>query len=843
MIPSSLKLTNFGAIPEAEIDLHDISLAAVVGPNGVGKSTLFTTAPMWALFGVGRGGGSDDVVRSGEAACSVTFDFEHRGEEYRVVRTRSTTGRGKSTLELQKSDGAGSVLSLSGTTIRETEEKIQALLHLDAETFAASSMILQGRANEFTAKAPGQRKAILTQILGLEVYDRLQEGAKKRVAESQRTLDRFSEAIARGRPKIDELSLAAEDLALKETELQHIDAQVSELETRILEARQKLFDADAKWKKAEEMKARGEELQAKRQALVERRREYEAVAREADEFLKNESTILLAAQEYEDAKERLAVVREKSSSLEKVRARYRELAGEREALSLEFEKCVRSIKAIELELTDRESIESAAREAEELAPRVERDAQDAAALHELEKRRAELKTRIGEIINSKGLLTQRIKTCEEKAERLSQSGCVALGQAELTPCRFLQDAIDAKNGLPALRGKLGSVEDESPLSDEARDIEERIALLGYDPKIADDRHRHLKALRVRAEKIHELKGKEALLKVHQQRKSELLDRTATLAASMNEVAEEGKNLLAEVGVMADIETRMEKLYAHSRKKDELPAMREKHENASAEATRLEKEIDELQDRIYEIDQEVDILHLAPVEIIRQNLSDLENERDRIRPAAKSLVSEIGVLRAKLAEAEKLKAEIEELERERAPLAKTLTRWETLAKAFGRNGIPAFIIENAVPELERISNEILGQMSNGRHSLRLETQRDLKSKTGVAETLDIIVSDWQGARPYETFSGGEQMRVDLAIRIGLAELLASRAGNKIEWLVIDEGLGSQDDEHRETVLQAIQSVAPRFRRTMVITHIKEAQGVFPQVIELSRSDDGLKVRVA
>ena len=128
-------------------------------------------------------------------------------------------------------------------------------------------------------------------------------------------------------------------------------------------------------------------------------------------------------------------------------------------------------------------------------------------------------------------------------------------------------------------------------------------------------------------------------------------------------------------------------------------------------------------------------------------------------------------------------------------------------------------------------------------LRFETQRDLKSKAGVAETLDIIVSDWQGARPYETYSGGEALRIDLAIRIGLAELLSTRAGNKIEWLVIDEGLGSQDDEHRETVLQAIQSVAPRFRRVMVITHIKEAQGVFPQVIELVRNDSGLEVRVA
>jgi hypothetical protein len=41
---------------------------------------------------------------------------------------------------------------------------------------------------------------------------------------------------------------------------------------------------------------------------------------------------------------------------------------------------------------------------------------------------------------------------------------------------------------------------------------------------------------------------------------------------------------------------------------------------------------------------------------------------------------------------------------------------------------ALIIENAVPELERIANDILGQMSGGKNYLKFETQKELKSRS-------------------------------------------------------------------------------------------------------------------
>ncbi len=108
-------------------------------------------------------------------------------------------------------------------------------------------------------------------------------------------------------------------------------------------------------------------------------------------------------------------------------------------------------------------------------------------------------------------------------------------------------------------------------------------------------------------------------------------------------------------------------------------------------------------------------------------------------------------------------------------------YDELKLAFGKNGIPAMIIETAIPELEASANRLLSRMTDGRMSLMLNTQRE-KVTGGVAETLDIQIADELGTRDYEMFSGGEAFRVNFALRIALSQLLARRAGAQLRTLV-------------------------------------------------------------
>jgi DNA repair protein SbcC/Rad50 len=166
----------------------------------------------------------------------------------------------------------------------------------------------------------------------------------------------------------------------------------------------------------------------------------------------------------------------------------------------------------------------------------------------------------------------------------------------------------------------------------------------------------------------------------------------------------------------------------------------------------------------------------------------------------------------------------------------------LREAFGKKGIQAMIIESVIPEVETEANRLLNRMSEGRMSVRLETQRE-KVTGGTAEVLDIIISDELGSRPYETFSGGECFRANLALRIAISKLLAKRAGAQLQTLVIDEGFGSQDTTGRALVIEAINSIQDDFQRILVITHIDELKDLFPARIDVFKTPTGSRVSIA
>ncbi|MCU0476742.1 MAG: SMC family ATPase, partial [Anaerolineae bacterium] len=179
--------------------------------------------------------------------------------------------------------------------------------------------------------------------------------------------------------------------------------------------------------------------------------------------------------------------------------------------------------------------------------------------------------------------------------------------------------------------------------------------------------------------------------------------------------------------------------------------------------------------------------------------------------------------------------------EQATLQAEQARLEVLKTAFGKNGVPAMIIESAIPELEVLANDLLRRMTEGRMALRLTTQRE-KVTGGVAETLDIEIADEVGTRSYELFSGGEAFRVNFALRVALSKLLARRAGAQLRTLFIDEGFGTQDDEGRAKLVEAITAIQEDFDLIVVITHIEELRDSFPVHIMVEKTGTGSRIAV-
>jgi DNA repair protein SbcC/Rad50 len=225
------------------------------------------------------------------------------------------------------------------------------------------------------------------------------------------------------------------------------------------------------------------------------------------------------------------------------------------------------------------------------------------------------------------------------------------------------------------------------------------------------------------------------------------------------------------------------------------------------------------------------------------LAPAARERDEAAAELRRVQSEllvrqkdVGEIQGHVRRSEEAAEELLRVEAQRQAMAERKGLFDELTQAFGKKGVQAMLIETAIPEIEHEANGLLARMTDNQMHLTFETQGATK-KGDTVETLEIKIADGLGTRVYDAYSGGEAFRLDFAIRIALAKLLAKRAGARLETLVIDEGFGSQDTRGRERLVEAITSVQGEFKRILVITHIQELKDLFPVQIEITKTPQG------
>ncbi|MEO5953920.1 MAG: SMC family ATPase, partial [Chloroflexia bacterium] len=242
MIPIRLSLRNFMCYREQTetLDLTGVHLACLSGENGAGKSALLE-AITWVLWGRARNREmNDELISKGATEMEVDFEFLLNGDSYRVIRKRSTKGKtGSTMLDIQVLDpGSANPRTLTGATIRESQERIISLLKLDYETFTNSAFIMQGRADQFTVKSPTERKKVLTEILGLEQYDRLEEEAKSRARDRAATvgmkkaeIERIDRDLLHRPDYVRRLEEVEDELTVKQAGLADIRGELTKIRT------------------------------------------------------------------------------------------------------------------------------------------------------------------------------------------------------------------------------------------------------------------------------------------------------------------------------------------------------------------------------------------------------------------------------------------------------------------------------------------------------------------------------------------------------------------------------------------------------------------------------------
>lgn len=155
-------------------------------------------------------------------------------------------------------------------------------------------------------------------------------------------------------------------------------------------------------------------------------------------------------------------------------------------------------------------------------------------------------------------------------------------------------------------------------------------------------------------------------------------------------------------------------------------------------------------------------------------------------------------------------------------------------------LETFVLAAELEEIVVRANLRLADMSSGRYRLQ---HTDARAARGAASGLGLEVFDaYTGqARPAQSLSGGETFLASLALALGLAEVVTSRAGGvRLDTLFIDEGFGSLDEETLELAMRTLDELRAGGRTVGVISHVAAMKEQLPAQLSVEAAAHGPSV---
>lgn len=904
MIPLQLKIRNFLSYGSQSdiIDFEPHHLICLTGKNGHGKSALLD-AITWALWGQARKiagvtRGDEHFIRLGENNMSVTLDFICNNQRYRVGRDFSIANNKRGVSQLYfgifKTE-IDAYISLTEKNSRDTQEKINMLLGIDYETFINSIFLRQGQSNEFSKKSPLERKEIISTLLGLSRYENL----KQRAVEKQRSCEKEYEILGHL------INSAKTELSSKEDvarQLPAIDAQLDRLSNLKKEQEQLLqslkieqkASSDARTTFTIKLKMVDEQqriVSNREQRLVEHLRIRRDYFHQKNSLLQKRPAVPLET------------IRTKKIILEKGRVQLQQLKTDLltfthkkqerfTTLAQEFQ-VIRHKKELELneilihhQQSESQSnlLEKKLTEKKELF--VEAQKQLAVFLAEAtQHKKTTEKAPSRELLLNKAtrtldrwhLLQKNFETEIKKTEANQVQLCATTASAcplckqnlphqlhmqlqkdvskKLT--HLTHQCMRLKKIIPAIKNQIALLQKEQNDIAHARELMEKAQRTYEQQEIL---------LKISAEELQYLqKEYTALLKIgadtaalHAEQSQQLVQMTqshtekisldqeiAALTAQISDIEKQVTELTRAnfEAQIAECDTLIEEINAYHNEEQILAIKREQYHHQRIEIIQCITEIRNAKKNISELQDEISVMQgqAAGYDAIEQQIKEQENLLLQLQQRQNSCLEQKGALSKQIQLLEKRSEELTAFTEKMAHFGQLKEDYLLLSQALGKNGIQAFIIEQAVPELEQEANLLLSKLTNNQAQVMFESLRDLKSG-GTKETLDIKISDAMGIRPYELFSGGEAFRIDFALRIALSKLLARRAGTSLQTLIIDEGFGSQDEEGLALIQEALYMIQDDFEKIIIVSHLPDMKLNFPTNFVVTKNAAGSSVTV-
>jgi exonuclease SbcC len=230
----------------------------------------------------------------------------------------------------------------------------------------------------------------------------------------------------------------------------------------------------------------------------------------------------------------------------------------------------------------------------------------------------------------------------------------------------------------------------------------------------------------------------------------------------------------------------------------LQAARGLGEKAETAAEKLRREISTL-----DFDESAYEASVERVTAAEERLSRLRDAREGLGGEWKDADFRIERTKAELGRLD----DDRKLANEKAAAASRMDEMDGLFTEFFRS-----LTARARPMLEVEASDLVRELTDGRYE-RMEFDDNYRVK---------LLDRFDDSYAIERFSGGESDVASLSARVALSRIVASRGGNTLGFLVLDEVFGSLDAGRRNNVLLALERLKRSFGQIFIISHVAEVQ---------------------
>jgi exonuclease SbcC len=852
MIPVKLIIQGFLSYQElVEINFENLQLASITGANGAGKSSILD-AITWSIFGVARAR-NDQVINQQSDIAQVVLQFEYERQLFRIRRTKQIDKPMILEFNIWNHE-TENWRSITEHSINETQKRIQATLRMDYDTFINASFFLQGKADQFTQLSPRVRKEILSNILGLEIWENYLLKTKELRKNLETEQNRLESLLAEIKKELANEEDYKIQLAAAEKEL------VDRLKTK--ESQNLLLDhakqlENAKINAELHLNQQTKDIEKIRITLDKNKLSLDNLTNQLTRLQKQIQNARIIEENYHQWKKVRLELDNWNQKADIFHKKSHELNAFKNEITQQMDRLQSKRENFEKQLIEIDTIKKQIPETEnELNKQEEKQNQFLKSTNKrqnLNENLVEIQSKITEKQSSVKHLENLNSEKREKLKAFRGAGpdCPFCNQPLTSDHREKYETLIVDEGIDRKKTIEKENSEIENLKNDQKNIRSELERINGLEKELSHLQNQITENRVNLERMKKM--------INDWDETQAIEYQQVLAQIDNK--DSFRPIQSKIEVLENelslLQYNEEQHINFKQKENELRKSEEEYRNLEAARSKYDPISKQLADLKIEISfneealltkSELLLTMQSEYDSLYENLPDLsqlKKELDVIDKQINQINLHIGAEKQKLDTINRKKSENKKIQAELDHLTLEVARYKKLEEAFGKNGVPALLIEQALPEIEAHANDLLDQLTAGQLSVHFETQSEYKDKKrqDKKETLDILINDASGhTRAYEMFSGGEAFRINFAIRLALSQVLAKRSGARLQTLVIDEGFGSQDNPGRSRLVETINQVKKDFAKIFIITHLEELKDAFPGRIEVEKTASGSQVEV-